>query len=181
MSWSLIFRRIIVVVAVVLAASVGYLQYLGLTGRKRAREFTFIEDATAIPNAYRRALGPAPPLLRLTIEPSVVTAKVITGTHQVTPYLFERERGFVVAAPAEALLGDDLQRQAFVLSAVDFLALHDELDEAKRELGIEQPARVVIDRESGADHLRCRVYAPAAQDGGVRFAERTLRRRVDKK
>jgi hypothetical protein len=180
MSWSLIFRRIIVVIAVVLAAGVGYLQYLGLTGRKRAREFTFIEDATAVPNAYRRALGPAPPLLRLTIEPSVVTAQVITGERQTTPYLFERERGFVVASPAEALDEATSQRHAFVLSVVDFVALRDVLDEAKRELGVE-PVRVVIDRVGDADHLRCRAYAPAAQDGGVRVAERTLRARVDKK
>jgi hypothetical protein len=181
MNWSLIIRRAIVLLALALAVGIGYLQYVGLSGRGRVKDANFIQDAMPVPAAYRRALGPGPPMVRLVIEPTRASADVLNGPGQVTPYLFERERGFVVASPAQPFDEAEPNRVAFVLSAVDFVALRGEIELAQRELGIEQAARVVIDRLPDAAKLRCRVYAPAPENGDARMVERSLERSVDGK
>jgi hypothetical protein len=154
---SLWLRRAIVVVALALFAGMAGLLYLRVKASERARDATFLEDASAIEPAFRRALGPGVPVLELAIEIDRASARVVLDERGNTrEFVLDRADGYVVdGAPAAAPERDDV---AFALGAVPFAELTPLRQRAEAALG--GPAvRVVVDRPPGSGELRLRFFA----------------------
>ncbi len=142
--------------ALLLAGGMAWLLHTRTAERAGARGASFFEDATAIEGAFRKALGPHPPVLELVIEGDLTSARVVVGATATQQFLLVHENGYVTAGPArEPTERDDV---AFSMSSVPFGAVPRLVGEGTEALGA-APARLVIDRLPGAKVLRFRAYA----------------------
>ncbi len=151
----MVVRRGIVVAAALLAVGLALLVRNNLLASTEARHASFFENALAIKGAFRKALGPHPPVVRLVIEPEEVTAKVVVGNEATQFFVFSQASGFVSSGAADAFPErDDI---AFSMSTVPFAEIPQLVVDGERALGV-MPARLVVDRVPGSKQLRYRVF-----------------------
>lgn len=166
-------RRGIVILAVLLAIALGVLVHGRMSASHAARDASFFDNASAIQGAFRKALGPHPPVIEIVIEADVVRVQVAVGTKHKQHFTLGKTSGYVVAGPQDPFDPDRVD-VAFSMSTVPFSDVPELVKAGEEELGA--PAtRVIIDREAGAKALRFRVVAADGREATVKSPDRSPR------
>ncbi len=152
----MVIRRGIVIVAVALSVGMAWVIHTRMAASEESRDANFFENASAISGAFRKALGPHPPVIELVIEPDNAVAQVVVGATSTQEFTLSQSSGFVSQGPTDAFPErDDV---AFSMSTVPLDAVPTLVGTGREELGA-PAARLIIDREPGAKTLRYRVVA----------------------
>lgn len=141
-----------------LALAIAFVVYSGLGANTRQSAPTFFDNAAAAPHAFRRALGPTSLVVLVAIEPTKVSANILTGPQRTQRFELDRDVGYVVAKEGVEVEPEPGEI-AFAMSTVDFAALPATVAEARAKLGADAPAtRVLVTRPRKSRVLNWRVY-----------------------
>jgi hypothetical protein len=165
LSWSLVARRTVAVLGLLLFVAVGVLVFS--RGVPRDQAPSFFDDPLVIPQAYTKGIGSLAPLVRLEIEPDHVSADLVEDAEHAVIYVLNRDTGFVARGHRRELESRERKDAAFAFATVPFGDLAGRLKQAREALG-EAPRSVEIIRPTGADWLLWRVRS---DHGYVEFSK----------
>ena len=155
----MIIRRTIAVLGAIVFVAVAFILGVRVQGGESARAMSFHEDASAVPLAFKRALGPNPAMVQMTVEPHSVAADVLMG-EEVQSFVLHHGAGYVVAGPRRDLT--DVQDRAFVPEGIRYDRIPAVAKQAAEELG-DPDVRLIIDRAPGSRELRWRAQGAAGE------------------